>query len=381
MAISVVIILLIIFVLPKIVVFFTPFLVGWVLALIAAPFVLFLEKRLKIKRKAGSAVIIILVIGLIVLLLYLIGAKLVEEGIQFFEDLPALWQDIQKELAQIGANLTVVYDRFPPNIQEAIRNLSSELAQSVSEGLGSIGSPALVAVGDFARKLPAAIIAVIMALLFSYFFVADRTNVYAKLKKHTPKSLQHTFHVVKKSLGKGVGGYFKAQLKIEIGMYILLVIGLSILRVEYTLLIALGIAILDFIPFFGTGTVMVPWAIIAILGSDYRMAIGLAIIWGVGQLARQIIQPKMVGDSIGVPPIPTLILLYVGFKVGGVLGMIFAVPIGLVIYTMYQEGIFDTTITSVRVLLAGINRFRKFKEVDLEVLKEEIEGEEESAGD
>ena len=115
---------------------------------------------------------------------------------------------------------------------------------------------------------------------------------------------------------------------------------------------------------------MVPWAILKILSADYEMAIGLLIIWGVGQLARQLIQPKIVGDSIGVPPIPTLFLLFVGYRFGGVLGMIVAVPLGLIVYTMYQEGAFETTKNSVLILANGINKFRRLTKEDLEGLDE-----------
>ena len=85
---------------------------------------------------------------------------------------------------------------------------------------------------------------------------------------------------------------------------------------NYFALIALGIAFLDFLPFFGTGTVLIPWAIIRILTADYKIAIGLLIIWGGGQLARQLIQPKIVGDSMGVAPLPTLFLLFIGYRLG-----------------------------------------------------------------
>jgi hypothetical protein len=152
-------------------------------------------------------------------------------------------------------------------------------------------------------------------------------------------------------------------------MYLLLVIGFAILQVDYALLIALGIAFLDFLPFFGTGTVMVPWAIIKILSSDYKMAIGLLIIWGIGQLARQLIQPKIVGDSVGMPPLPTLFLLYIGYKLGGVVGMI-VVPIGLIALTMYQEGALQTTKDSVKILTAGINHFRRLKPEDMDEVRQ-----------
>ncbi len=178
------------------------------------------------------------------------------------------------------------------------------------------------------------------------------------------------YDMVRRSILKSVGGYFKAQLKIEVWMYLLLVVGLSVLRVDYVLLIALGIAFLDLLPFFGTGTVMVPWALIKIFSGDYKMAIGLLIIWGGGQLARQIIQPKIVGDSIGVAPIPTLFLLFIGYKLGGVIGMIIAVPLGMLLSTMYQEGVFDTTRNSIAILVSGLNHFRKLRPEDLEVVEE-----------
>lgn len=173
-----------------------------------------------------------------------------------------------------------------------------------------------------------------------------------------------------RSFKRAVGGYFKAQFRIEIWMYLLLVLGLWILKVNYAFLIALGIAFLDFLPVFGTGTVLMPWAVIKILSADYRMAIGLMIIWCGGQLARQIIQPKIVGDSIGVAPVPTLFLLFIGYKMAGVFGMIIAVPIGIIFINMYEEGVFDTTKNSIRILVAGINSFRRLEEEDLLIVKE-----------
>lgn len=149
-----------------------------------------------------------------------------------------------------------------------------------------------------------------------------------------------------------------------------LLIGLGLLKVDYFALIALLIAFMDFLPFFGTGTVLIPWAVIRILTGDFKMAIWLLIIWGVGQLARQLIQPKIVGDSIGVPPLPTLFLLYIGYKFGGIVGMIIAVPLGLLIYTMYQEGTFDTTKNSLLILVSGINRFRRLEKEDLSDVEE-----------
>lgn len=379
LAIAVAVLLLAILLLPKVLIFFTPFVVAWIISLIAGPLVRFFEEKVKIRRKAGSAFVIIVVIGLVVLALYLIGAKLVDEVIGLVGALPSMWQGMEEDFDQISRNLSVIYDKLPLNMQDTINGIAEQANSYLGELFSKIGSPTIAAVGNFAKQLPSVIIGIIMCLLSSYFFVAERGTINAWFRRHTPKSIQSRYQMMRRGLLKAVGGYFKAQLKIEVWMYLLLVIGLSVLKVNYALLIALGIAVLDFLPFFGTGTVMVPWAIVKILSADYTIAIGLLIIWGVGQLARQLIQPKIVGDSVGVPPIPTLFLLFIGYKVGGVLGMILAVPLGLILYTMYEEGVFDTTRDSILILTAGLNRFRRIKPEDMSVVEEMREAEDAAA--
>lgn len=144
--------------------------------------------------------------------------------------------------------------------------------------------------------------------------MAERDQFRSSVAKYLPESFVGRFRLIKQSLLKAVGGYFKAQIKIEIWIYLLLVTGFFILQVDYALLIALGIAFLDFLPFFGTGTVMVPWAVVKFLNAEYPMTIGLLLLWGVSQLVRQIIQPKIVGDSVGMPPIPTLFYSISGIR-------------------------------------------------------------------
>lgn len=368
--VALIIFLAFIFLVPKVLVYFLPFVIGWVIALLASPLVRFFEEKVRWKRKASSAFVIVAVIALVVLLLYLIVNKLVKEAIGLINELPVMWAALEADFTDIAKNLSIFYERLPLDLRNSISDFGDKIGGALGETVSKFSTPTINAVGNFAKQLPAIVIGVIMALLSSYFFVAEKTSVSEWLHEHMPPSLRARYQIIKRSLVVAVGGYFKAQLKIEVWMYLLLVIGLSILKVNYVLLIALGIAFLDFFPFFGTGTVMVPWAIIKILSGDYTMAIGLLIIWGVGQLARQVIQPKIVGDSVGVPPIPTLFLLYIGYKVGGVFGMIAAVPIGLIVMTMYSEGAFDTTRNSVLILIAGINKFRRLNKEDMSGVEE-----------
>ena len=145
----------------------------------------------------------------------------------------------------------------------------------------------------------------------------------------------------------------------------ILLVGLLILGRSYALLIALLIAFLDFLPFFGAGAVMWPWAVIAFFSTDYKLAIGLMITWGVAQLVRQLIQPKLLGDSIGLKPIPTLIILYIGFRVAGAIGLIISVPVGMIVINLYKAGIFSNFIYSIKILFKDMSNFRRFSRKEL----------------
>ncbi len=368
--IAVIIFLGVVFLVPRALVFFAPFVIGWIIALIAGPMVRFFEEKIKLKRKIGSAFVMVAVIALVILVLYMAGAWLFEQIAGLFSALPAMLQDMEADFDSIARNLNQVLAKLPGNIRLNLNNNAIKLDEYLAELIEKFGSPTIAAAGNFAKQLPSIFIAAIMMLLSAYFFVAERQQINEWFKKNMPASVQLRYRIVRCSLMKSVGGYLKAQLKIEVWMYFLLLVGLGVLRVDYFGLIALVIAFLDFLPFLGTGTVLIPWAIIRILTAEYKTAIGLLVIWGVGQLARQLIQPKIVGDSIGVPPLPTLFLLFIGYKFSGVIGMIVAVPIGLLVYSMYQDGAFETTKNSVFILFAGVNRFRRLGEEDLTEVEE-----------
>lgn len=364
------VVFLCIFLLPRCIWFFMPFILGWIISLIAFPVVRFFEEKLKVRRKAMTAVVIVAVLAAVVLFVYLLIAKLVREGVNFVNELPNIWNAILGELNKVGANLQGVYDRMPADMQNTIDNIILEMGNYMSNMMAKIELPSFKAVGNAAKQIPDIFLAVVMCLLSAYFFVSDKGYMAEAAEKYIPDSVRYHFDLIRRSFRNAVGGYFKAQFKIECWIYILLVIGLMILGVDYAFLVAFGIALLDFLPVFGTGTVMVPWAIIELLSENYRMMFGLLVIWLVGQLVRQVIQPKIVGDSIGMDAIPTLFLLYIGYRVAGVLGMILAVPIGIILVNLYEEGAFDTTRQSLRILVAGFNHFRKIRPEDMAVVEE-----------
>lgn len=371
LGIAVIIGVLMVTVLPRCLSFFMPFLVGFLVSVLAAKPVKFLEEKLKIKRKAGTACVIICVLAMIVLAIYFGGVFLTEQVKSLIDDLPELILQIKAEMNEINQNMTGIYQRLPLEVQQAWDSMWISVEQSLGTWIAGIGNPSFVKIGNMAKQLPSFFISIIMAFLSAYFFTAERNGMHNFFQDYMPMGVQKYWHMIREGMRSALGGYLKAQVKIEIFVYIILVVGLLILRVHSAVLIAAGIAVVDLLPVFGAGTILFPWALFAFLGKDYRMAVGLLIIWAVTQVFRQVIQPKIVGDMVGISPIPTLFLLFVGYKFGGIVGLIIAVPIGIIMLNMYQTGVFDTVINSIRILITGLNRYRRFTPEDLTLLKEE----------
>lgn len=374
LVIAVTFLLVVVFLVPKIIRFFIPFLIGWIIASIANPFVNFLEKRMKIRRKATSVVVIILVLALVGSAMYLLIAGLFEQGVELVSELPKMWTGFEEEMTGIGEKWEGIYKRLPISFQETLSSLTNNLSTYIGDIVKQISPPAMNAMGNFVKSIPNVLVNIIMCFLSSYYFVSEREDVYRFFRTHIPLSVQQKWLVGYRSMKRSVGGYFLAQFRIELWIYVLLVIGLMILGVHYALLFALLIAVLDLLPVFGTGTILLPWALVRLLSTDYRMAIGLVVVWGVCQLVRQLIQPKFIGDTVGVKTLPTLFLLYIGYRAAGVIGMIIAVPVGIIVMNLNEAGAFDETKNSVRLLVKKVNGFRRLSKEDLDCIHQDESG-------
>lgn len=361
---------IIIFVVPKFLVFFLPFVIGWLISIIANPLVRFLESKVKILRKHSSVLIIIVVLALIIGGGYFGIARLAGEIGRFASDIPDLYKKMESDFIEAGDNLQGIYQRLPNNLQKAIDQFGDNLSTYAAELVRGLSKPTFTAAGNFARNLPSILVSVIVTIVSAYFFIADRERIYGFAYKHTPAAIRDKVLFIYKKFKEVISGYFKAQFKIMVVVAAILFVGFLILRIEFAILLAILIAFLDFLPVFGTGTVLIPWALFDILSADYKSAVGLLVLYAVTQLVRQVIQPKIVGDTIGMHPFLTLVFIYLGYKWGSVLGMIIAIPVGMIIITLYETGAFDSIILYLKIIVDDINKFRK---LDLKEPSEEEE--------
>ena len=232
---------LLITVLPRMLSFFMPFVVAWIIALIASPMVKFLEK-LKIKRKAGTACVIIAVIALIVLIGYGIAAFLIDQIQGLMHDLPEMWEALQLQTREIGHSFSKLFASLPKDVQEGWSYFFENVEEFLGETIAGFGSPSMSWLGNVAKQLPNLFVAIIMCMVAAFAFTAERTNMRNFVQDYMPEGIKKYWEMIQISLSSAVGGYLKAQLKIEFWIYLILTAGLFILRIDYAPVLAIFIA-------------------------------------------------------------------------------------------------------------------------------------------
>lgn len=352
--------LFLLFVLPHLLGFFMPFVIGWIVSLLANPLVRFLEKRVKILRKHSTFIIMFVVILLIVGVMTLLSILIYKEAKELTQDLPALVNSTVEKFTNIAETIRQKSELLPPKMQKSVMNTISRIDEDLKNYVSNLELVSASRVSTYAKNMAEALLYIIVTILSAYFFTACKDEMGGFCKKHLPVSIVNYWRLIVDNFKAAFGGYFKAQFKIMIVLTVIMFIGFEVLRVDYSFLFALGIAFLDFLPVFGTGAILWPWAILDMLSGNYIRAISLMVIYLICQIVKQVLQPKMVGDSIGLHPLATLIILFAGFKLYGVTGMILGIPIGMVLVNLYRVGMFERVIRGFKIIVHDLNEFRKF---------------------
>lgn len=243
------ILLFLIFVLPRLLRFFAPLVTAWVVALIANPLIRFLEKRIRIMRKHGSALVIIVVLALIGLAIYLLSVFAFGQIRSLITELPGIYASVTTNLQNAVHHLQDKYHIVPDSVQNFVDGKNSSINDYILDTLKSWQGGSLTAVGSMASSLADFFVLTILTILTSYFMIVEKENISAFFRKHTPKGIQDTLHMMKDICIRALGGYFKAHLKIMAIIFVITVIPFTIMGIGYGALLALLIAIVDFLPF------------------------------------------------------------------------------------------------------------------------------------
>lgn len=345
---------------PKLLSFFFPFVLAFILSLLCNPIIRFMETRIRIQRKHGSAILIIIVLVLLVGALYLLGVLLVRQIANMAKDIPQIAMQMTDILEQLKIRFSALYEFLPKGIQTLTDNFTDSIRSFLAGFFEGIELPDILAAGKYVKSVGDIFFQSMITVLATYFFIADREKMGKSLHKLLPESVVNGFSFVVQNFKNAVGGYFKAQFKIMLVLLAVMFITFLFLGIDYALLLALVIALIDLLPVFGTGLILWPWAIIDLVNQRFARAIVILCLYLVCQVIKQVLEPKLVGDSIGVSPFLTLVFMYIGYKLSGLSGMIIGVPVGMVFMNFYRLGMFDRILRGIKIIITDINEYRKY---------------------
>jgi len=311
--------------------YLSPFFFGLLIALLMEPLIRFLIKRLKLKRWIASLLCLLLFIAAMSSLGVWLVSTLGRQVISFVESAPAHIEEISARLDDanrwIESNTQGLPDGFQvPDIQEMMLTAVTTL---FGDGVRDQGMRMFTGVADF-------FINTILALVSAYFFMADRKTIFETIKNACPQWFLNQMSQTKAGLSRAMGGYFRAQGILMAMVGIISIVGLLFLRSPYALLFGLLFAVLDFLPILGPALVLLPWALMSITMGNMHQAIGLLVIYGIITITRQVLQPKILGDQMGAHPLASLMSIFIGFRIFGLLGFIIG-PSLLMIFVAIRE--------------------------------------------
>ncbi len=340
----VILILIGLFLAFKLAIFYTPFLIAFIISLIIEPAIRLIMKKLKLTRKTSSIIIFIIASGIIIGGVTWGIISLISEASNLLQDLNSY---VEKAYI-LFQNFTNKFDfnkiHLPNEITSIIENSTGDVLNSASGWIRDF----LTGLLNMITSIPTIAIYFVVTIMALYLICVDKVYILDQIEHHFPK--RWVFKVGKhiKDLTQTLGGYLKAEATLILVSFIISLVGLYILKfakfnIEFPLLMALFIGFVDALPILGSGTVMIPWAIISGLNGDLKLGIALIILLIIMSTVRQFLEPKLVSKHIGTHPIFTLIAMYTGFKFIGILGMLIG-PIILIIIknvfaTLIDEGV------------------------------------------
>lgn len=317
------------FVLPL----FAPFIIGLVIAIIVRNSSKFFIRDTKINKKLIYMIVLALFYFLLVVLMLLGGTKIADLVRTFFNRLPNLYmQDIQPAISDLMFNIT---ERFP-DLREFAEASYQSINQTFLNFVEKASNTVLNSLTGVAGTLTSLILKTVFTIISSVMFALDLDRMEAFIRSQMSDRTLHIYENVLYNIGHTAFRFIRAYMIIITITFIELSIGLSILGMSNAIVVALLVALMDALPVIGTGTIMIPWIIYTLLLGDFKLAISLFIIYAIIFVVRQAIEPKVVGDQIGLHPIIMLMCIYVGVRLFGLVGL-FILPLAITIFKKLND--------------------------------------------
>ncbi len=307
---------------------FTPFIIAYLIALILEPINKWITKKGKISRIFAVNITYFLFIGILSIISYFAITRIIKQIVELIKYIQKNIPFIEAWILQTNQQIQDLILLLPADMMEKI-NEELMAFLNILASINLLSSIGLQTV-NITAGIPNFFILLLLIFISLYLFSVNLPNVNEYMFHFLKKDTKEKVDLILKDLRKATIGFIHAQIILSTITYSIVVITLAILGVRYMLAISLFIVIVDILPILGTGSVLVPWAIFSLTRGDTFLGIGLLILFVIIIVLRRIIEPKILGERIGLTPLATLISIWIGFKVLGILG-IFLGPLLLIL--------------------------------------------------
>lgn len=308
-----------------------PFLIGFLIALALRPVTRFINRFVKSTGKGVTIFVVAAFYVVIVLVLWVLTTSLISQVTDLVKIIPSLYFDkVEPLLVEFNEWISSNAENISPDAANSISQVISSIIDYISVGIKNLSISFVSLVTKLISNFPLYLISVIFTIVLSVFISVEYDSLVAFIKRQLPEKFNSAFAEVKKFLAGTIWKMIKSYAIIMLITFCELFIGLSILRVDRALPIAALTAVIDILPVLGTGAVIIPWSIIELFTKDFHLAIGLLALYLVITIVRNIIEPKIVGQQIGLHPIITITVMYAGLRLFGFAGLIIA-PIATIL--------------------------------------------------
>ena len=342
---------------PAVLAFFMPFILAFFVAAAMNPLICLLQRKLNAPRSASSvlmvAIAILLVVGILGGFIY----ALAREVVALAQNIDVILEYITQSLLVISAHLYWVMDYMPTDTEDLFAGIMDGFVIWIQTQGTVFADTVITQTATVAGRIGGGVISVIIFIMAAFFIMIDFPRLAEKVRRFFSPKTYKGYVTIKDATLSALGGYLRAQLLMALVTFGISLVALLIIRQEFALLIALILGFLDLLPIVGTAVVLVPWAIVSIVAGEVARGIYLMSLSLVAFLIRRIIEPKIVGSQMGLPPLVALASIYIGMQVGGVWGLILGPIVAMMFMSLYKVGLFDGWIRDINAVL---NLLRKY---------------------
>lgn len=329
-----------------------PFFVAYFFSWALNPLVSALNRRTKLPRRAISLILVILAFAAAAALLVNLIWQTASEVVSFSNSWQELIASGEAIVTGVRAHFVLpfgkklVQESIDP-LLEAIRTTLTGLFEPLSGDLISLAAAA-------AKMVPTALVFVIALVMGTYFILSEFDSFHEKLGEAMQGEALRPVLRVLTVLRQVFGGYLMASFALSLLVALIDMVGLLLLRVDYAVILALLMGVLDFLPYVGSGAILVPWGVACIYTGDWVRGLYLLLLYAVVFLARNIVGRRLMGTRFRRNPFLGLVCSFIGWKLWGVVGMILGPVLCMIAVNLFSSGILDHTIADFKLLFADL---------------------------